>query len=52
MATFVISALIFAAVAAIIVKLVRDRRAGKCGCSCGCGGGCCPPPRRDTKKSK
>ena len=52
MATFVISALIFAAAAAIIAKMIKDRRAGKCSCSCGCSGGCCPPPRRDTKKSK
>lgn len=50
MATFVISALIFAAAAAIIVKLVRDRRAGKCGCSCGCSGGCCTAQQRGAKE--
>ena len=39
--TIVIGLLVAGIVAAIIVKLVRDKRKGKCaGCSCGCAG--CP----------
>jgi hypothetical protein len=32
---------VLAIATAIVIKLVRDKRRGKC-CSCGCGGGDCP----------
>lgn len=35
MATWIIGGMLLLAVAAIIVKMVRDRRAGKGVCSCG-----------------
>lgn len=35
MATWIIGGILLLAVAAIIVKMVRDRRAGKGVCSCG-----------------
>lgn len=36
--TFIIAAMIAAAVCAIIVKGIRNRKEGKTGCSCGCDG--------------
>lgn len=35
MATWIIGGMLLLVVAAIIVKMVRDRRAGKGACSCG-----------------
>lgn len=54
-ATIVISILLFAAVAAILMKMNKDRREGKS--SCGCGGSCgscsgsslCHPPKKTDK---
>lgn len=44
-ATLVIGGLLLAAVAAIVVKIVRDRKKGKSTCGCGCSscpmGGAC-----------
>ena len=37
MATWIIGGLLCLIVAAIIVKMIRDRRSGKNGCSCDCG---------------
>ncbi|MDR1576344.1 MAG: FeoB-associated Cys-rich membrane protein [Treponema sp.] len=38
--TIVTGLVILAVVAAIVIKLIRDKRKGKCpGCSCGCGSG-------------
>ncbi|MDR0858886.1 MAG: FeoB-associated Cys-rich membrane protein [Oscillospiraceae bacterium] len=45
--TIVISLVLLAVVAGIVVKLVRDKRQGKrLGCDCGCGGcdGCSETP--------
>ena len=37
--TIIIATLVFAGVAGIVVKIVKDRKKGKCvGCSCGCEG--------------
>lgn len=36
MATVIVSAVLLAIVAAVIWKMVKDRKAGKGGCSCGC----------------
>ncbi|WP_281680580.1 FeoB-associated Cys-rich membrane protein [Synergistes jonesii] len=48
--TIAISVLLFIAAAAIITKLSRDRREGKCsGCSCGCCG-CCGSATHNTSK--
>lgn len=38
MATIVISTLILAAVAGAVMSLVRQKRSGSGGCSCGCEG--------------
>ena len=35
-ATIIISVVLVAIVAAIIIKMVRDRKAGKSSCGCGC----------------
>ena len=48
--TIAISVLLFIAVAAIITKLSRDRREGKCsGCSCGCCGSATPNTSKEDK---
>ena len=36
MATFVVGGVLLVIVGAIIWKMVKDRKAGKGGCSCGC----------------
>ena len=38
--TILVSAVVLAAVVAVVVKMVRDKRKGKSSCSCGCSG--CP----------
>lgn len=35
-ATIIISILIAGAVAAVVIKMIRDRKQGKSGCGCGC----------------
>ncbi len=41
MGNFVVGIILAAVVVAIIVKLVKDKKAGKTGCGCGCDGcGC------------
>ena len=41
MIDWIIGIVIAAAVVAVIVKKVKDKKAGKSGCGCGCGcGGC------------
>ncbi len=39
-ATILVAAVVFAVLALVVVKMVRDRKRGKTSCSCGCGG--CP----------
>ncbi len=36
MATVIIAAALIAAVAGILVKMIRDKRQGKSSCGCGC----------------
>ena len=38
--TILVGLVVFGAFAAVIVRAVRNKKAGKSGCSCGCGG--CP----------
>jgi hypothetical protein len=39
MGTIVTGLVVLAIAAAIVIKLIRDKRKGKCaGCNCGCGG--------------
>lgn len=43
--TVIVGALLLAAVAFVIVKMIKDKKSGKssCGCNCpGCSGGKCP----------
>ncbi len=45
MGTVIVAVIVAAAVGLIIFKMIKDRRSGKGGCSCGgdcgaCGGGC------------
>ncbi|MCI8387181.1 MAG: FeoB-associated Cys-rich membrane protein [Clostridiales bacterium] len=39
-ATIIICAVLAVIVAAVVIKMVKDKRAGKSGCGCGCGS--CP----------
>ena len=48
LATILISALLIAAVAFVIIKMIRDRKNGKSACSCGCAD--CPMKDRCGKK--
>lgn len=36
MATILISAVVFGLVAAVAIKMIKDRRKGASGCGCGC----------------
>lgn len=38
MADWIIGVLIAAAFAAVVIKKIKDKKAGKSGCGCGCGG--------------
>lgn len=38
MADIIIGGIIIVAVAAVIIKKIRDKKSGKSGCGCGCGG--------------
>lgn len=40
MATWIVGGILFLIVAAIIVKMVRDKKEGRGGCSCGDCGSC------------
>lgn len=40
MADIIIVTIVGAALAAVIWKKVKDHKAGKSGCGCGCSGGC------------
>ncbi|MBQ1284285.1 MAG: FeoB-associated Cys-rich membrane protein [Acutalibacteraceae bacterium] len=46
--TVVVGALLAAAVAAVIIKLIKDKRAGKSSCGCNCSG--CPMSDKCHKK--
>ena len=48
MATIIISLVLVAAVAGIIVKMVKDKKAGKSSCGCGCAN--CPMSETCNKK--
>jgi hypothetical protein len=48
MSTFIVGALVFGLLAAAILKVVRDRRSGSCGC--GCGG--CGDTQKDSEDPK
>jgi len=53
----IIAALVLALiVAAIVVRMAKNHRAGKSSCGCGCGGcpnaGFCHPDREKTKSNK
>ena len=37
-ATIVVGAIVFGIIAMIIYKMIKDKKSGKKGCSCGCGG--------------
>ena len=54
MADWIIGLIIAAAVAAVIVKKVKDIRAGKSGCGCGCSGcgSSCPGCAGDSGERK
>ncbi len=38
LATIIVSGIVIAAVAAVVIKLVKDRKNGNNGCGCGCSG--------------
>lgn len=38
MATWIVGGVLAVLVGAIVFKMIRDKRAGKGGCSCNCGG--------------
>ena len=40
LATIVVAAVVFAVLALVVVKMIRDKKRGKSACSCGCGS--CP----------
>ncbi len=40
LATILVALIVFAVLALAVAKLIRDKRRGRGGCSCGCGG--CP----------
>ncbi len=42
LATILVLAVVIAVCAAIIIKLIRDKKQGKSNCSCGCGCSGCP----------
>jgi len=48
MATVIISLVLFAIVAGIITKMVKDKKAGKSSCGCGCSN--CPMSGECHKK--
>lgn len=50
LATILISAILLAVIAAIIVHLVHNRRAGKTSCGCGCSS--CPMEGKCHPKSR
>ena len=35
--TIIVALAVFGIIAAIVIKMLRDKKAGKHGCSCGCG---------------
>lgn len=37
-ATIAVSAVLIAVVGIIVLKMIKDKKAGKSGCGCGCGG--------------
>jgi hypothetical protein len=40
--TILVGLVVFGILAAVVAKLIRDKRKGKCvGCDCGCGGSAC-----------
>ena len=39
--TIIVALVIFGIVAAVVIKMARDKMAGKHSCSCGCGCGSC-----------
>ena len=41
MATAVVGGVLLLIVGAVLFKLIRDKRAGKNSCGCGCTGDCC-----------
>ena len=49
MATVIISMALLAIVAGIVIKMVKDKKAGKSSCGCGCSG--CPMSSECHKKS-
>ncbi len=55
LATIVVAVIVFAVLALVVVKMIRDKKRGKSGCSCGCGG--CPhasacPTHQDTSQGR
>jgi hypothetical protein len=54
--TIIVAASVLALVAFLTLKLVKDKKAGKSGCSCGCSScpmsGKCPSSSEDMKKSE
>ncbi|MBR4720652.1 MAG: FeoB-associated Cys-rich membrane protein [Clostridia bacterium] len=48
MATVIISLLLAAIVAGIIIKMIKNKKAGKSSCGCGCSG--CPMSSECNKK--
>jgi len=41
MATWIVGGVLLLIVGAVIVKMIKDKKAGKGGCSCGCNCGAC-----------
>ncbi len=41
MANVIVSGILLLIVGAIVVKMIKDKKAGKGGCSCGCDCSCC-----------
>ncbi len=50
LATIIVAAIVFAVLALVVVKMIRDKKRGKGGCSCGCGG--CPHASACLSSSK
>ncbi len=48
--TIIISVVLLGIVAAIVVKLIKDKRRGRSSCGCGCGCGSCPMSAECHKK--
>ncbi|MBB5224941.1 MAG: FeoB-associated Cys-rich membrane protein [Treponema sp.] len=42
MGNIIVGSILLVVVAAVIVRLIKNKLSGKSSCSCGCGGGSCP----------